>query len=150
MANNNNIRGMQIAHLNIRGLSQKFDEVRYIILSRKIKIFCLAETFLDEEHNSCLYMIPGYEMIRRDRPLRYGGGLLCYIHNSIAFDRAVTNDHILAESLTIKITPRFAAHYVLSFIYRPPDSLVDWNEDFLQYVEQCNNIGNGNEQVIFT
>lgn len=47
------------AYLNIRGLASKLEEVRLILNDRKFNILCLAETFLDENDDSCLLRFQG-------------------------------------------------------------------------------------------
>ena len=38
-----------IAHLNIRGLASKLDEVKGVISNHKFQIFCLTETFIHKD-----------------------------------------------------------------------------------------------------
>lgn len=126
----------KIAHLNIRGIKHKIDQVKVLLFSHNFKIFCLSETFLEPDRLSIVYEIPGYDLIRKDRGSG-GGGLLCYIDSSIKYDRQQVLDDLMGESITLKIIQTVSRPFIVSFIYRPPDSLVSWNSKFVDHVEQC-------------
>ena len=135
------------AYLNIRGLASKLEEVRLILNDRKFNILCLAETFLDENDDSCLYEMPGYVMIRRDRLCNNGGGLLCYVQDSLVFEHMQNLDLAMEESVTIMIKPRHQKSFLVTYLYRPPQSKVSWNSDFSEFVERCYALNN--EIIIF-
>jgi len=134
-------RGMKIAHLNIRSLPQKIDEVKFILKNNNFNILGLTESFLSEKHDDCLYNIPDYEMVRRDRKNRYGGGIVCYLHKSVKFEHITLLDRDMEEVITVKIKPDFGVPFIISFVYRPPDAIAEWNSTFVDYVEKCYNIG---------
>ena len=69
-------QGMKIAHLNIRGLTSKIDEVNNILFTSKIDIFCLTETFLDDTKPSSFFHINNYILIRKNRVTGQGGGCI--------------------------------------------------------------------------
>ena len=72
--------GFSIGHLNIRGLTSKVDEIRYLLFKHKFKVFCVSETFLGKRNSDVYYTLPNYEIVRRDRGQSNGGGLLSYLH----------------------------------------------------------------------
>ena len=49
--------GLSIAHLNVRGLTSKIDEVKYLLFKHDFKIFCTSETFLGSRNSSEFYGI---------------------------------------------------------------------------------------------
>ena len=126
-----------IAHLNVRGLASKFDQIVSILNDKKFSVFCLAETFLNEFDNSCLYNISGYEMIRCDRPGSAGGGLLCYVKDIYCFELLSNFDNCLPESLGLLFKLKFQKNFIVSFLYRPPNKPVSWNDAFVSYVDHC-------------
>ena len=99
-----NKQGMRIAHLNIRGITSKIDEVKSILLEYKIDIFCLSETFLDLTKPSTFFKINNYDILRKDRVTGQGGGLLCFIRKGIPFQMINSLDPVIPESMTLKIT----------------------------------------------
>ena len=52
-------------------------EVKSILQTEDFHIFCLTETFINQNEKNNFYTFPGYDMIRNDRPEKAGGGLLC-------------------------------------------------------------------------
>lgn len=135
------------AYLNIRGLASKLEEVRLILSDHKFSILCLAETFLNENDDSCLYEVPGYTMIRRDRLCNNGGGLLCYVHDSLVIEHLENLDLYMDESITVKVRPRSQKSFLVTYLYRPPQSKATWNTDFSEFVERC--YGLNDEIIIF-
>ena len=126
-----------IAHLNIRGLASKLDEVKGVISKHKFQIFCLTETFIHKDEKDNFYEIPGYDIIRRDRAEKFGGGILCYIQNSFNYEQLTALDQSMPESLSILLKPNHQKKFVISFIYRPPSKPVAWNETFIDHIENC-------------
>ena len=104
------------AYLNIRGLASKLEEVRLILNDRKFNILCLAFTFLEENDDSCLYEMPGYVMIRRDRLCNNGGGLLCYVQDSLVFEHMQNLDLAMEESVTIMIKPSHQKSFLVTYL----------------------------------
>ena len=133
--------GFEIAHLNIRGLISKIDEIRDLLFINNFKILCLSETFLNESTPNSIIDVPNYYIIRRDRLRRYGGGVLCYLHSSVSFEHIAQFDHFMEESITLKIKPNFQHPYILSCVYRPPSSLISWDDQFKTYANECDKLG---------
>ena len=78
-------RGLHIIHLNINSLLPKIDEIRNIAKSSNLSIIGLSETELDDSVFDAEINIEGYTLIRSDRN-RHGGGVACYIKQSLTFD----------------------------------------------------------------
>ena len=134
--------GLSIAHINIRGIINKLDELKLIIETHNLKILHVCETFLTPSISSHVLNIPNFSIIRRDRIGRHGGGILTYIHNSLQFTAQSHLDNILPEALTIKITQPSAKPFLTSVIYRPPNSASSWVDSFTQLISHCRNINN--------
>ena len=76
-------KGLRIAHLNINHIMGKIDQVKLILDNELPDIFCLGETFSNVKVDDRLLCHEGFELERRDRIAKAGGGLLCYIQNDI-------------------------------------------------------------------
>ena len=135
-------RGLTIAHLNIRGLLNKIDNIRYLLDTHKIKVFHVSETFLTQSIDTQLLHIPNYYIVRRDRTGKLGGGVVSYIHSSIKFSRLFDLDSTLPESLTIKINQPHSKPFITSAVYRPPNSPSTWNDQFSTYLQECRALNN--------
>ena len=44
---------------------------------------------------------------------------------------------LLDESITIRILPNVAKPFLISIIYRPPQSCISWKTSFFEYLELC-------------
>ena len=78
-------RGMPFIHLNINNILPKIDEIRYIAKLTNATVIGLSETKLDNAVLSSELEIKGYDLVRSDRSRR-GGGVACFVKNSISYD----------------------------------------------------------------
>ena len=118
------INEIKIAHLNIQSVSNKLSELIMFILSQKIDIMCLNETFLSPTSK---LEIPNFNVIRLDRSLRKGGGVCIIIHHSIDFNRIIL-DEITEEEIIIVEFPTITfgnEKFVLASYYNAPQKLVN-------------------------
>ena len=74
-----------MASLNINQLTTHIDELRILLANNDIDIIFINETKLNESIQDHEVHIPGYEIIRRDRLTKGGGGVCFYVKNSINF-----------------------------------------------------------------
>ena len=130
-----------IGFLNIRGLTSKLDEIKIILSNHKFDIFCLAETFLDVDDSDSFYTIPGFCIVRRDRPSSNGGGLLVYVNNSLQFKNLDILCDDSLEILSLKIMPKYEKNFALSVVYRPPNSVSEWYGCYTDYLHRLFALG---------
>ena len=124
------LKGFKIVHLNCRSIYNKITQLS--LLTENIDLLCLTETWLHDMYTDVMVTIPGKKCFRWDRSNGHcngvdkvrGGGLACYVDNSIAPDctllrsLCITSPHI--ELLTIKLTQsQHKTRYILT-VYRPP------------------------------
>lgn len=74
---------IRIANFNARSLNTKFKELVEIVKQFNFTIICVTESWLKPKEFSYKYNIPGYELYRRDRLLKKGGGVAIYIKTKI-------------------------------------------------------------------
>ena len=53
------VKGLKIAHLNIRSLPAKIDQLRILLLNEPVDIMCITETWTNSNHTPALLNIPG-------------------------------------------------------------------------------------------
>ena len=94
--------GLKIGCLNIRGLLGKIDEIRAVLKSYQIDVFCLCETFIDMNVGNDEIDIHGYsiEMCNRNR---HGGGVLMYVKDGITYTKITSMTSSSVESTWINI-----------------------------------------------
>ena len=79
-------RGLSLAHLNIRSLLHKMDQVNLVMGGAKsFDILSFSETWLNDTVSDDEIVIPGYNCVRRDRQEKSGGGVAIFCRDSINF-----------------------------------------------------------------
>ena len=73
------LRGFKMASLNINQLTTHIDELRILLANNDIDIVSINETKLNESIRDHEVHISGYEIIRRDRLTKSGGGVCFYV-----------------------------------------------------------------------
>ena len=116
-------RGLKIAHLNIRSLPKKIDELRlFLRRCRDIGILPLNETWLNDQLPSDEVAIPGFNLFRRDRSSsRNGGGVAIYISDKIPAVRRCHLEDMVLENLWLELLFPKSKRILLGTCYRPPD-----------------------------
>ncbi|KAF0298382.1 hypothetical protein FJT64_004248 [Amphibalanus amphitrite] len=62
---------MRLGHLNIRSVTAHLDQLAQLLMTYRLDIICLTETFINSDVDDRTLIVPGYQILRRDRP---GGG----------------------------------------------------------------------------
>lgn len=133
--NDCSMAGFKMFHLNIRGLQNNFDELCEILLTNNIHIFGITETFLSLESNFNKD-IPGFTFIQRNRTSGLGGGVGVYIRDGINFverDDLYTNN---IESISIEVKQKKSKSFLVSFVYKPPQSSKHLDRNFDEIFSQ--------------
>ena len=148
---NINSNSFSLLHANIRSAAQNLKRFEAYLanLDHRFKILAITESWL-KDHNASLYNIDEYSAEHRCRPIRGGGGVSLYVHNSMEYflrDDVSVNNNVL-ESLFIEIPTNQACktkNIIVGVVYRPPDT--DMN-NFNHYLESLlHNIRLENKQV---
>ena len=114
-------RGLRFTHLNINGLRNKTHEVEEMLNYRNSDILFISESRLTDDISNNQINIDGYNLLRKDRLNRLGGGLVIYHKSELKvneyFDMKLEEcDYI---SMKINLSKRKSAN--LLHIYRPPN-----------------------------
>lgn len=114
-------------HLNVRSISNKFDQFKDLIYTLKIpfQIIELTETWLDDNNMDC-FTLRDYEYIGSNRPANIkGGGVGMYMSEKLTFkirsDLSKNIDHTV-ETIFIEITIKNGKNIIIGVVYRPPNS----------------------------
>ena len=73
-------KGMTIAHINVRSLFPKLDEIRWLTEELVLDIVCMSESWLNSNILDEDISIPEYSIIRNDRGDKTGGGVSCFVY----------------------------------------------------------------------
>ena len=98
----------------------------------------ITETWLHEINDNDLINIPGFSLLRRDRPIGRGGGVCIYVSNTIPSKRRVDLESPLYECMWIWLRPhrlpRPLSGLIIAVTYNPPDKSSQEQKDFVQYL----------------
>ena len=128
-------KGLKIVHLNIHYLYPKLDEIKLTLSKQDIDILCLCETFLNDTFSENELNIDNYKLFRKDRHT-LGGGLIIYIRDDIPCNHRNDLESTSIETLCIEIKQPNSKSFLLSYVYRPPSSKVQWIKDFTLIMEK--------------
>ena len=101
------------------------DELRLFSDEHSPHVICLNETKLNQDICDELLQIDGFQkIIRKDRS-RHGGGVAILVKNGIKCQkRDDFNSDI--EFLSVELDIKYVKAIVVTTIYRPPESKVEW------------------------
>lgn len=122
------LRSLDIACLNIRSVRKKLDVIEAELNNKDI--ICLTESHLNDtviDSDLCLEHFSS-KLLRKDRHLRPGGGILRYHKENVIVKR---RDDFETNDLEVLWTEIVFGNskVILGCIYRPPDSNIDyWNK----------------------
>ena len=115
---------LYVAQLNVQSIKPKLLEIRHDIAQHDYDAVVLCETWLKPTTHGRYVPVPGYQLLRRDRPDGRGyGGVAVLVKESFAVTVVDGPDQVTAgsklESLWVQI--RAGPQKVLLFsLYRPP------------------------------
>ena len=97
-------KGLRFAHLNIRSLRYKLDHVNLFLHHNDIDVFCITETWLNDDFDDNDMHIDGYNVFRLDRIKDMEqGGILRYIKNGISCKQISDLDDDIVEAMWLEL-----------------------------------------------
>ena len=130
-------KGLHIAHLNVHYLYPKLDEVKLLTNYQNIDIFCLCETFLNQQFSDNELQIPDYNIFRKDRQ-SHGGGLIVYTKSNLACIHREDLETQDTEILWLEVKNNKQKPFLICYCYRPPSAASAWLERFEETMERAN------------
>ncbi len=125
------LRGLSFGSLNVRSLTRKIDEIKFLLGDTDLTVLTLNETWLNFSISDCELEIPHYQCFRFDRDLgsgkRGGGGLVTYAHTKYNFECKIDWNLCCPDmewQWSILRLPRTRKTYICN-LYRPPDGNID-------------------------
>ncbi|MCG8066696.1 MAG: hypothetical protein JAY84_02445 [Candidatus Thiodiazotropha taylori] len=144
-----NHRGLHVANVNICHLKPKLDEVEILLNSTaNLDILGLCETFLDENTDNDILHMNGFNFERKDRSTlkqgslttKRGGGITLYIADHIKYTRRTDLETADIESIWLEVNLKNTSPILISSFYRPPNSSVEWINNFSIQVEKATSL----------
>ena len=129
------VRGLKIAHLNVRSLTGKIDLLSLFLQDNPFDVLTLSETWLKANVSDNEIYIPGYTLSRNDRDGRVGGGTLAYIRDGLPYCTRSDLQASNIESSVIEINRKKARKLFVFTVYKAPDKKLEL------FLEGLSNIG---------
>ena len=147
-------KGLHIAHLNVRSMVNKWDNIKANFLDSGIHILTFSETWLHAllpDNQLCLGN--HYTLLRNDRkwndsndktlPPKKGGGTCRYINNTLCFSENTYSDLNIStidlEAQWVAISQKPNKTILIGHLYRPPQgnakNCIDMIENALSNVD---------------
>lgn len=120
---------LNFGFLNVCSLRHKVEEVSTLMKTHTITILGIAETWLNDSVSDGEVQVPGYQIIRRDRPDRQGGGVAFYVRDDIPVSGVQSCEDSATENIVIDVTADKHT-FRLCCIYRPPSAPVSFWSKF--------------------
>ena len=103
------------------------DEVRVAICNANLDFICIMETWLKNHIDDNFVLVPGYNIIRRDRVTSDHGSICIYVHDSIRYDVLSDftdeNFEVLWVKIRPKRLPRGIPSIIVGTVYHPPSAI---------------------------
>ena len=107
----------------------------HYLYSYNLHIFGLSETKLKDHKSTDVFKINGFQTpFRKDNYSNGGGGVIVYVRNGINARRREDLETINISCLWLEISPQNNKSFLVGNIYRPPDSKVEYNDRFEDFM----------------
>ena len=116
-------RTIRIAHVNSRSLVPSLDDVINTVTEENIDVLCVSETWLKPSVGNNFIIVPGYNLVRKDRAKGRGGGICIVYRNTLTVEklRVPTSG---SELETLWLSFGRCQRVVIGVAYRPPRGAV--------------------------
>ena len=114
-----------IMNCNARSVNNKIDELQCVSQSNGIDIVCITESWLVPD-NMTISLSGYYPPFRRDREIRQGGGVMCFVKDNLKVKHweELSNNDLETLWLTVYPAklPRNISCIIIGIVYHPPNA----------------------------
>lgn len=96
-------KDLKVAHINIRGLKNKIDELRVLLQLCRFDVFAITESHLKSDISDGEISIDRYNVLRRDRTNRKGGGCTVYYRKTLKAIRRMDLEEHNIEMICLQV-----------------------------------------------
>lgn len=118
-------RGLKLAHLNVRSLVNKIDDIQSLIYENPFDIFTISESWLNSSILDSEVSLHGYTLVRQDRKNKRGGGTAIFIRDGIPYTHRSDLSTGDIETCWAEINRSKCKKLFVCSVYRPPDFCPD-------------------------
>ncbi|BHF71211.1 hypothetical protein SprV_0401426600 [Sparganum proliferum] len=109
-------------YTNVQSILPKLDELKIHICDLSPDVVSLTESWLSENVDDRELMLPGFQLFRRDRRDRQGGGVVTYVKHGLLVSEKTEQFACSAETIWLTIRVPGSQSLEVLTVYRPPRS----------------------------
>nr|VZI25394.1 unnamed protein product [Spirometra erinaceieuropaei] len=109
-------------YTNVQSILPKLDELKIHICDLSPDIVSWTETWLSENVDDRELMLPGFQLFRRDRRERQGGGVVTYVKHGLLVSEKTEQFACSVETIWLNIRVPGSHSLEVLTVYRPPRS----------------------------
>ena len=141
----NNNRGISFCQWNVQRLTDsKFEEISASLStsqrtsSNGLDILIITKTFCNSKIPGSYYKIQGYELYRKDRKEKKGGGIMMFVNEKLWSKHRTELETEHVEALWTEIRPfKSQRSLLIAGVYRPPSSTLEMDTLLEQNIENA-------------
>ena len=133
----------KVLFLNARSIRNKVFDLQALLLMDSFDVVVIVETWLDRNYEDFELKLEGYNIFRKDRCNRRGGGVLIAIRNHISCIHR-SDLEVKLEMIALEIRPNPTICVLLSAFYRPPDADELFLSQFREFLVKYSRTGLSN------
>ena len=107
-------------YTNARSLTSKRDELGAHAGLERPDVIAVTETWANDDHLMSEFSIPGYSLFHKNRVHKKGGGVICYIKNTLSAVQISKRDVEAYDTLYVEINANRNKKIIVAVVYRPP------------------------------
>nr|VZI48946.1 unnamed protein product [Spirometra erinaceieuropaei] len=111
---------LRCLYTNAQSLISKLDELKLCLAELSPDVLAVTETWLSGNINDNEVALPGYQIYRRDREHRQGGGIVVYVNDGLAVSDNTTKFACNTEAIWLTIKATGSPCLDVLTVYRPP------------------------------
>nr|VZI48449.1 unnamed protein product [Spirometra erinaceieuropaei] len=114
-------------YTNVQSLISKIDELKLCLVDLSPDVLAITETWLSGNISDSQVALPGYQIYRRDREHRQGGGIVVYVNEGLAVSENTTKFACGTEAIWLTTKATGSPCLGVLTVYRPPrtDQIAD-------------------------
>nr|VZH90178.1 unnamed protein product [Spirometra erinaceieuropaei] len=111
---------LRCLYTNAQSLLSKLDELKLCLVELSPDVLAVTETWLSGNISDNEVALPGYQIYRRDREHRQGGGIVVYVNDGLAVSDNTTKFVCSTEAIWLTIKATGSPCLDVLTVYRPP------------------------------
>ena len=124
--------------INARSLLPKIDDLTALLSANPVDLVAITESWLHKDIEDSLLHIKGFNLFRKDRTTRRGGGVCVFLRDEFPCTRRFDFENNDFECLWLflrpKRLPRPLTGIAVSFVYHPPNLTAQEHKDLNEYL----------------